>query len=77
MLLFLLVHFKIVRFNLFWKLSPFIVLVLLLFGLLIPDELGRAAGIGHRRSQRRGDCAERRRRGDRSAGRRQYAAESR
>jgi len=35
-LLFLLVHFGVVRFNLFWKASPAIVLVLLLFGLLIP-----------------------------------------
>jgi uncharacterized SAM-binding protein YcdF (DUF218 family) len=36
LLLFLLVHFKIVRFNLFWKASPFIVLALIMFGLLIP-----------------------------------------
>ena len=43
-LLFLLVHFKIVRFNLFWKLSPFIVLVLLLFGLLIPMNWGAPQG---------------------------------
>jgi RND family efflux transporter MFP subunit len=35
-LLFLLVHFKIVRFNLFWKVSPFLVILLTMFGLLIP-----------------------------------------
>jgi multidrug resistance efflux pump len=44
MLLFLLVHFKIVRFNLFWKLSPFIVIVLILFGLLIPMGWGAPQG---------------------------------
>jgi hypothetical protein len=38
--LFVLVHFKIVRFNLFWKLSPFIVLMLVLFGLLVPMNWG-------------------------------------
>jgi RND family efflux transporter MFP subunit len=43
-LLFLLVHFRIVRFNLFWKLSPFIVLVLLLFCLLIPMNWGAPQG---------------------------------
>jgi multidrug resistance efflux pump len=43
-LLFLLVHFNIVRFNLFWKLSPFIVLVLTLFGLLIPMGWGAPQG---------------------------------
>jgi RND family efflux transporter MFP subunit len=43
-LLFLLVHFKIVRFNLFWKASPFIVLVLLLFGLLVPMGWGAPQG---------------------------------
>lgn len=43
-LLFLLVHFQIVRFNLFWKLSPFIVLVLLMFGLLIPMGWGAPQG---------------------------------
>jgi RND family efflux transporter MFP subunit len=43
-LLFLLVHFKIVRFNLFWKLSPFIVIVLTLFGLLIPMGWGAPQG---------------------------------
>jgi hypothetical protein len=35
-ILFLLVWFKIVPFNLFWKASPFIVLLLLLIGLFIP-----------------------------------------
>jgi multidrug resistance efflux pump len=43
-LLFLLVHFKVVRFNLFWKLSPFIVIVLTLFGLLIPMGWGAPQG---------------------------------
>ncbi len=43
-LLFLLVHFKIVRFNLFWKASPAIVMVLLLFGLLIPMGWGAPQG---------------------------------
>jgi RND family efflux transporter MFP subunit len=43
-LLFLLVHFKIVPFNLFWKLSPFLVIVLTLFGLLIPMNWGAPQG---------------------------------
>ena len=43
-LLFLLVHFKIVPFNLFWKLSPFLVLLLTLFGLLIPMNWGAPQG---------------------------------
>jgi RND family efflux transporter MFP subunit len=43
-LLFVLVHFKIVRFNLFWKLSPFIVLILVLFGLLVPMNWGAPQG---------------------------------
>jgi len=43
-LLFLLVHFDIVRFNLFWKLSPFIVIVLILFGLLVPMGWGAPQG---------------------------------
>jgi multidrug resistance efflux pump len=43
-LLFLLVHFRIVRFNLFWKLSPFLVLLLTLFGLLIPMNWGAPQG---------------------------------
>lgn len=43
-LLFVLVHFKIVRFNLFWKLSPFIVMALVLFGLLIPMNWGAPQG---------------------------------
>jgi multidrug resistance efflux pump len=43
-LLFLLVHFGIVRFNLFWKLSPFIVMVLVLFGLLVPMNWGAPQG---------------------------------
>jgi multidrug resistance efflux pump len=44
LLLFVLVHFKIVRFNLFWKLSPFIVMALVLFGLLIPMNWGAPQG---------------------------------
>ena len=43
-LLFLLVHFRIVPWNGFWKASPFIVLVLLLFGLLIPMGWGAPQG---------------------------------
>ena len=43
-LLFLLVHFKIVPFDLFWKLSPFLVIVLTLFGLLIPMNWGAPQG---------------------------------
>lgn len=43
-LFFLLVHFGIVRFNLFWKASPAIVLALLLFGLLIPTGWGAPQG---------------------------------
>jgi hypothetical protein len=49
-LLFVLVHFKIVRFNLFWKASPFLVILLTMFGLLIP------MGGAHRRA-RRWSCA--------------------
>ena len=44
LLLFLLVHFNIVRFNLFWKASPFIVFVLLMFGLLVPMGWGAPQG---------------------------------
>jgi len=43
-ILFLLVKFKIVRFNLFWKASPFIVLILLLVGLFIPMGWGAPQG---------------------------------
>jgi RND family efflux transporter MFP subunit len=43
-LLFLLVHFKVVPFNLFWKLSPFLVIALTLFGLLIPMGWGAPQG---------------------------------
>jgi multidrug resistance efflux pump len=43
-LLFALVKLKIVRFALFWKISPAIVLVLLLFGLFIPMGWGAPAG---------------------------------
>jgi RND family efflux transporter MFP subunit len=43
-LLFLLVHFKIVPFNLFWKVSPFVVILLTLFGLLVPMGWGAPQG---------------------------------
>jgi multidrug resistance efflux pump len=43
-ILFLLVHFKIVRFNLFWKCSPAIVLIMLTVGLFIPMGWGAPAG---------------------------------
>jgi hypothetical protein len=43
-LLFALVRLGIVSFNLFWKASPFIVLLLLNFGLFIPMEWGAPQG---------------------------------
>jgi RND family efflux transporter MFP subunit len=43
-LLFALVHFGIVKFNLFWKVSPFIVLLLLNLGLFIPMGWGAPQG---------------------------------
>jgi RND family efflux transporter MFP subunit len=43
-ILFLLVHFKVVPFNRFWKVSPLIVLLLLLFGLFIPMNWGAPQG---------------------------------
>jgi RND family efflux transporter MFP subunit len=43
-LLFVLVKFGIVRFNLFWKVSPLIVLLLLLIGLFIPMGWGAPQG---------------------------------
>jgi RND family efflux transporter MFP subunit len=43
-ILFLLVHFKIVHFNLFWKASPFLVILLTLFGLLVPMGWGAPQG---------------------------------
>jgi RND family efflux transporter MFP subunit len=43
-LLFVLVRLHIVRFNLFWKVSPFIVLVLLNLGLFIPMGWGAPQG---------------------------------
>jgi multidrug resistance efflux pump len=43
-ILFLLVKLHIVRFNLFWKASPFIVLLLLLVGLFIPMGWGAPQG---------------------------------
>ena len=43
-LLFVLVKLGIIRFTLFWKISPAIVLVLLLFGLFIPMGWGAPQG---------------------------------
>ena len=43
-ILFLLVKLKIISFSLFWKCSPAIVLVLLLFGLFIPMGWGAPSG---------------------------------
>jgi RND family efflux transporter MFP subunit len=43
-ILFLLVWLKIVPFNLFWKCSPFVVLLLLLVGLFIPMGWGAPTG---------------------------------
>lgn len=43
-LLFVLVHFKIVPWNLFWKASPFLVILLTMFGLLIPMGWGAPQG---------------------------------
>jgi RND family efflux transporter MFP subunit len=44
LILFLLVHFRIVPFNLFWKVSPVLVLLLLLIGLFIPMNWGAPQG---------------------------------
>lgn len=44
LILFLLVRFKIVPFNLFWKVSPLLVLLLLLVGLFIPMGWGAPSG---------------------------------
>lgn len=43
-ILFLLVRFKLVSFNLFWKSSPVLVLLLLLVGLFIPMNWGAPSG---------------------------------
>ena len=43
-LLFVLVRLRVIRFNLFWKVSPFIVLVLLNLGLFIPMGWGAPQG---------------------------------
>ena len=43
-ILFILVKMKIVPFNLFWKVSPLIVLLLLMFGLFIPMGWGAPQG---------------------------------
>ena len=69
--------FGVVRFNLFWKASPFIVLLLLLIGAVHPDGMGRAAGRRAGGAQCGRDRARRRRRGDRGAGRGQHAAQGR
>ncbi|SFD67046.1 RND family efflux transporter, MFP subunit [Bosea sp. CRIB-10] len=44
LLLFILVKLRVVRFNLFWKASPFIVFLLLLVGLFIPMGWGAPQG---------------------------------
>lgn len=44
LVLFLLVWFKVVPFNLFWKISPVVVLLLLLVGLFIPMGWGAPSG---------------------------------
>lgn len=44
LLLFVLVWFKIVPFNLFWKISPILVLLVLLVGLFIPMGWGAPSG---------------------------------
>jgi multidrug resistance efflux pump len=44
LLLFLLVRFKLVPFNLFWKISPILVLLVLLVGLFIPMGWGAPSG---------------------------------
>jgi multidrug resistance efflux pump len=43
-LLFALVHFGVVKFNLFWKVSPFLILLLLNIGLFIPMGWGAPQG---------------------------------
>ncbi len=43
-ILFCLVKFRVVRFNLFWKISPVIVFLLLLIGLFIPMNWGAPQG---------------------------------
>jgi RND family efflux transporter MFP subunit len=43
-ILFILVKLKIVPFNLFWKISPVLVLLLLMFGLFIPMNWGAPQG---------------------------------
>ena len=57
MLLFALVQFGIVPFNLFWKVSPFIVLLLLKVGLFIPMGWGAPQGHGVGGAQFGGDRA--------------------
>lgn len=44
LILFLLVRFKVVPFNLFWKVSPLLVLLLLMVGLFIPMGWGAPSG---------------------------------
>ena len=76
-LLFLLVRFGIVTFNLFWKASPFIVLLLLNLGLFIPMGWGAPQGPVAGRAQFGLDRAERGRRGDRRSRRGEQAAQGR
>jgi hypothetical protein len=56
-ILFFLVKFKIVPFNLFWKVSPLLVLLLLMFGLFIPMGWGAPQGPRDGRPQFGGDRA--------------------
>ena len=72
-LLFALVKLGIVRFNLFWKVSPFIVLLLLQSRAVHSDGMGRAAGHRAGGAQFGLDRAERRRRGDRRSGRGEHS----
>ena len=74
-ILFLLVKLHIVRFNSFWKISPFIVFLLLLVGLFIPMGWGAPQGsavVVRNSVADRSRCC---RRGDRRSGRSQRAAE--
>ena len=74
-LLFVMVRLGIVRFNLFWKVSPLIVLLLLMIGLFIPMGWGAPQGAALVVRNSVADRARRRRRGDRGSGRREYAAQ--
>jgi hypothetical protein len=74
-ILFILVKTKIVPFNLFWKCSPLIVLLLLMFGLFIPMGWGAPAGAGDGGAQFGADRSECGRGGDGRTGRSQQAAQ--